>query len=145
MLPWIYLSNDLTQLVKCYLIQRDLDIHFNKFLLECVRFLIAESVWKQAFGLECLASIPSRSRYFFVHHRVHTGCSVHEPSCPAETWGLFTGGWSCRCMRTTTNLGLHLVPRLRIHGAVPVLLRTSSWGGANWMHRQLFLFIKIFI
>jgi len=37
-------------------------------------------------------------------------------------------GWSGRGVNLTTHL--HLVPRSRMHGAIPPLPNTSSWRGA---------------
>jgi len=41
---------------------------------------------------------------------------------------LYPQRYSSKCLKLTTHL--HLVSRLRMHGAIPWLPHTSSWGGA---------------
>jgi hypothetical protein len=62
---------------------------------------------------------------FFLHHLIQISCGAHPASYLIGTGGFFWGkiNWG---MKLTTHL--HLVPRLRICGAVPPLLHTSLLG-----------------
>jgi hypothetical protein len=70
--------------------------------------------------------------------------SLHPASRPALEpdgyQGLVPWRQSGRGVKLTTHL--HLVPRSRIHGAIPPLSNTSSWRGAQLKHRDFtFTFI----
>jgi hypothetical protein len=61
---------------------------------------------------------PAGSGNFSLHYRIQNGSEAHPASYPKGTRGV----------KLTTHL--HLVPRSRMHGAIPPLPNTSSWRGA---------------
>jgi hypothetical protein len=67
-------------------------------------------------GLQCLAG--AMMRFFSLRHHVQTCFGAHPASCAVGT-RVFPQRWSSRDVKLTTHL--HLVPTLRMHGAVPLL------------------------
>jgi hypothetical protein len=57
--------------------------------------------------------------YFSLRHRVLTGSEANPASYPMRTVAAFSGSKSGRCMKLTTHF--HLVPQLRMSGAMPSL------------------------
>jgi hypothetical protein len=83
-----------------------------------VKFRIFPGYWQDGWG-----SIPGRSRDFFsLPHRVQTGSGAHPFSYPMYT--AWEGLW------ISLHTYLHIVPRLRIRGAIRQLPHTPSWRDA---------------
>jgi hypothetical protein len=69
---------------------------------------------------------PAGAGNFSLHHRVQKGSGAHPASYPMGTRDSFLG--IKRPGREAAHL--HLMPRSRMHGAIPPLPNTSSWRGA---------------
>jgi hypothetical protein len=69
---------------------------------------------------DSLVSIVTRLQFgppgFESHHRFQTVSEVHPTYCPMRLRGSFPGGWDVK-LETYS----HLVPRLRMHRAIPPL------------------------
>jgi hypothetical protein len=80
-------------------------------------------------GAACLGRPSNRVR--FQEKQIFRFCKaprqVLGPTQPPIQWATvtFLRGQSSRDVKVTTHL--HLVPRLRMHGAIPALLHMSSW------------------
>jgi hypothetical protein len=72
--------------------------------------------------------VPAGAGNFSLHHRVQTDSGAHSASYPMGTGYSFGGGEAAGVVKLTTHL--HLVLGLRMRGATPPLLNTSSWRGA---------------
>ena len=64
------------------------------------------------------SSNPVGARYFSFFENVQTGCGAHTASYSVGT-GVLPRGYSGRSVKLTAHL--HLVPRLRMSGAIPLL------------------------
>jgi hypothetical protein len=64
-------------------------------------------------------SSPGTGWEFSLHHCVQTGSWAHLSSYPVGTRGPFPAGKAARMLKLTTHL--HLVPKSRMHGAIPPL------------------------
>jgi hypothetical protein len=60
-------------------------------------------------------------------HRVQTGSGAHSSSSPV---GIGTLNAGAKRPGRKANHSRHVVPRLRMHGAIPALPNMSSWRGA---------------
>ena len=74
-----------------------------------------------------------------VLQNVHTGSGAHPASYSMITGALFGGGWNCRSLKLTTHL--HLVPRLRMSGAIPLL---PLYAFVAWTGKALPFYLSIF-
>jgi len=64
-----------------------------------------------------------------------TGSRAHPPSYSVGTW-VFSWGYSCLGMKLTAHC--HLVPRLRMHGAIPLLPLQAFWLGQGKLYLYLY-------
>jgi len=62
------------------------------------------------------------AKIFSLRHRVQTGSAAHPTSYPVGT-----GGSSSGVKRREAEHSRHVVPRLRMRGAIPLLPHTSLW------------------
>jgi hypothetical protein len=83
---------------------------------------IAQSVKWLGYGLDYRDWIPARSRdFFYIRHRIQTSSWAHPASYRMGNVG--------RSVKLITNL--HLLPSLRMLGAISPLPHTSSWRGTQ--------------
>jgi hypothetical protein len=79
------------------------------------------STWGLDYGLDDQVKIPGGGNYgnFSLRHRVRTGSGTHPASYPTRTGRSFPEGQSGRDVTLTAQL--HLVPRLKMCGAITPL------------------------
>jgi hypothetical protein len=98
---------------------------------------VAQSVQRLGHRLDVRGSIPGRDNNgFFFRHRVQTSSGAHPTFYPMGTGTLIPGA-NCRGEKLTTHPPL--VSRLRMHGVIPPLPNTSSWGGAYLSKRYVLM------
>jgi hypothetical protein len=77
---------------------------------------------------------------FTPRHRVKTGSGADTASYLMCTGGLFPLGYCGRSLKLIIHLHLiHLVPKLRMHGAIPPFPNMSSWRGAGLSTGYIFM------
>ena len=88
-------------------------------VVQCVQW---QDYWLDGRG--SIVPFPAKSRNFSPLQKVETGCGTH-PTFYSKGKGLLHWGQSGRSVKLTTPH--HLLPRLRMNGAVPLLPHTTSW------------------
>jgi hypothetical protein len=116
-----YCFSVLVKLRKTKIISNTDDHHTESFIFKCMWSWARIAQWYSTrlqvgwSGLQVLAGAGN----FSLCHCVQTGSGAHTASYPMDTRGSFPGGVKqLRCELTTH---LHLVPRSRMHGAIPSL------------------------